>query len=329
MAPRHPGDAAAAEGVGLSVVVPVYNSAPGLHELVERCDATLAQTGTSYELILVNDGSRDGSWEVLQELADRYPGVVAVDLLRNHGQNTATLCGMARARGALVATLDDDLQHPPEELRVLLDHLRDRPDLDAVVGSWSRDQGGVRDVGTRVNAAVDRIAHGTPRGFHHTGFRLMRRPVVDAMLATRTRTPIVWSLLSRSTARVANVTVRHAPRRHGRSGYTFTSAVRLVLKNFLQGTTLPLRLLSVLGFLSAVLAFGVSVVVVARWAAGIDTPPGWASSTLAVTFFGGMTLFGLGLIGEYLRLLMIEARQPPRWSIRQVHGSGQEAPPGS
>lgn len=329
MAPQHPDETAPADPVGLSVVVPVYNSAPSLPELVERCDATLTATGLTHELVLVNDGSADESWQVLEELVDRYPGVVAVDLLRNHGQNVATMCGMARARGELVATLDDDLQHPPEELQVLLDHLRDRPDLDAVVGSWPRDRGGVRDVGTRVNATVDRIANGTPKGFHHTGFRLMRRPVVDAMLATRTRTPIVWSLLSRSTARVANVTVRHAPRRHGRSGYTLAGGVRLMAKNFLQGTTLPLRLLSVLGFLSALLAFVVSVVVVARWVAGIDTPPGWASSTLAVTFFGGTTLFGLGLVGEYLRLLMIEARQPPRWSVRQVRGSGQVAPPGS
>lgn len=305
----------------LSIVVPVHEAAPSLPELVERCRATMAGAGITHELVLVNDGSGDASWDVMCELSERFPGLVVVDLLRNHGQNAATMCGMARARGELVATLDDDLQHPPEELQTLLAHLHERPDLDAVVGSWPEDQGLVRNLGTRVNAIVDRVAHGTPTGFHHTGFRVMRRPLVDAMLANQTRTPIVWALLTQSTNRVENVPVRHAPRRHGRSGYTLATATRLVAKNFLQGTTLPLRLLSVLGFLSAVLAFVVSAVVLARWAAGIATPPGWASSTLAVTFFGGMTLFGLGLVGEYLRLLMIESRRPPRWSVRTVHRS--------
>lgn len=314
----------------LSVVVPVYNSASSLEELVERLLSALSQVGEPYEIILVNDGSGDESWEVIHGLLGAHPALVGVDLLRNHGQNAATMCGMAQARGDLVATLDDDLQHPPEELPTLLEHLHHHPDVDAVVGSWPQDQGLVRNFGTRVNAVLDRLSNGTPGQFHHTGFRVMRRPVVDSMLEHHTRTPIVWTLLTRSTSRVENVRVRHDPRRHGRSGYTLSSATRLVLKNFLQGTTLPLRLLSVLGFVSAVLAFVFSGVVLARWAAGIATPPGWASSTLAVTFFGGMTLFGLGLIGEYLRLLMIEAREPPRWSVRAVRtsdraGAGQGA----
>lgn len=303
--------------VDVSVVVPVYNSQQTLPELVDRITGTLAGIVASHEIILVNDGSADESWSVIERLAREHHGVIGIDLLRNHGQDIATMCGMDHARGRVVATLDDDLQQPPEELAVLFAHLQQRPDLDAVVGTWAHDQGLVRNLGTRLNAVLDRASNGTPRGFHHTAFRLMRRATVDAILASRTRTPIVWALLTQTTSRVENVTVRHAARQHGASGYTLYAATRLVLKNFLQGTTLPLRLLSVLGFVSASIAFLLIVLLLVRWAAGVSTPPGWASSTLAVTFFGGMTLFGIGLIGEYLRLLIIEARSA-RWTVREV-----------
>lgn len=305
----------------ISVVVPVYNAQDSLPALVARLQSVLTEIGGTYEIILVNDGSADRSWDVIEELCTpRERTVVGIDLLRNHGQDVATMCGLSHAAGDVVATLDDDLQQPPEELRVLHEHLMQHAELDAVVGTWRHDQGFVRDLGTRLNALLDRISNGTPRGFHHTSFRVMRRPTVDAILMSRTRTPIVWSLLTQSTARVQNVVVRHEQRPHGRSGYTLYSAARLVMKNFLQGTTLPLRLLSILGFVSASIAFLLMGWLIYRWLSGVATPPGWASSTLAVTFFGGMSLFGLGLIGEYLRLLMIEAREPPRWSVRQVTG---------
>ena len=310
---------ASTSAVDVSVVVPVHNSAQTLPQLVRRLRTTLAETTGTHEVVLVNDGSTDESWEVIERLAREHGEVVGIDLLRNHGQDPATMCGMDHARGHVVATLDDDLQQPPEELAVLLDHLDRHPQLDAVVGTWAHDQGLLRDLGTRFNALLDRLSNGTPRGFHHTAFRVMRRSTVDAILASRTRTPIVWALLTQATTRVENVPVRHVPRAHGSSGYTLRAAARLALKNFLQGTTLPLRLLSVLGFTSATIALLLIVLLVLRWVSGVATPPGWASSTLAVTFFGGMTLFGIGLIGEYLRLLMIEARSTP-WTVRRVVG---------
>lgn len=320
--PRQPDEAPWGSGqVDVSVVVPVHNSHRTVAELVERLRSTLTEAVDTHEVILVNDGSADDSWQEIERLAGEHREVVGIDLLRNHGQDIATMCGMDHARGHFVATLDDDLQQPPEELATLLAHLRQHPELDAVVGTWPHDQGLIRNLGTRLNALLDRASNGTPRGFHHTAFRVMRRPTVEAMLASRTRTPIVWALLTQSTARVENVQVRHEPRQHGASGYTLAAATRLVLKNFLQGTTLPLRMLSVLGFVSASVAFLLIVLLLVRWAAGVATPPGWASSTLAIVFFGGMTLFGIGLIGEYLRLLIIEARSA-RWTVRRVVGHG-------
>lgn len=308
----------------LSVVVPTYRGAPSLGELLDRLRSALA--GIDYEVVVVNDASPDDTWERLEALAPHHPELVAVDLLANRGQALATLCGLAHARGDLVATMDDDLQHPPEELPHLLAALTAHPGWDAAVGTWPRDHGSIRAAGSWLFAWVDRLAHGTPRGFRHTAFRVIRRPLVDALLSHESRTPLFGPLLTQLSDEVHNVAVAHEPRKHGTSTVSLRRAVSSVRANLIHGTTLPLRLLSRLGLLCAGAAFVLALVFVIRWLAGVDTPPGWASVFLATVFFGGVALFGLGLLGEYVGLMIQEVRRPPRWSVRRLIG-GADRPP--
>lgn len=308
----------------LSVVVPTYRGRESLGELADRLAKVLRRRQISYELLIVNDASPDDSWEVLQAISVEHPELRAIDLLVNHGQPRATMCGLAHARGELVATMDDDLQHPPEELDVLLDALLEHPDWDAVVGSWTRDEGTLRDIGSKVNEAADRLAHGTPKGFRHSAYRVMRRNVVEALLAHETRTPVVWSLLGQSAGRVHNVKIAHNPRPYGRSGFKFVDGAKLVLTSFFQASTLPLRGLSAFGILCSLISLLVGVVFIIRALLGVQTPAGWASSFLAVVFFGGATLFGVGLIGEYLSLVLQEVKRPPRWSVRRTIGTEED-----
>ncbi|MDP8931470.1 MAG: glycosyltransferase family 2 protein [Actinomycetota bacterium] len=311
----------------LSVVVPTYRGRDSLQELLERLSAVLRPRGLDYEVVVVNDASPDDTWEVLGKLAPDHPELRAIDLLGNQGQPRATLCGLAHARGDLVATMDDDLQHPPEELPKLLDALAQHPDWDAVVGAWPRDEGLLRDIGSWINETVDRLAHKTPKGFRHTAYRVMRRQVVDALLEHQTRTPVVWSLLGQVTSRVHNVEVAHRARPYGRSGFRVVHGVKLVLTSFFQASTLPLRALSAFGVLCSLLAFLIGLVLLVRYLAGVHTPQGWASSFLAIVFFGGATLFGLGLIGEYLSLVIAEVKRPPRWNVRTTIGYRQPVEP--
>jgi glycosyltransferase involved in cell wall biosynthesis len=269
---------------------------------------------------VVNDASPDDTWSRLEHLAPQHPELVAVDLLANRGQALATLCGVAHADGELIATMDDDLQHPPEELPHLLRALADHPDWDAVVGTWPRDHGLVRAIGSWLFAWIDRLAHGTPKGFRHTAFRVMRRPLADALLSHESRTPLFGPLLTQLSDQVHNVPVAHATRPHGTSTLSLRRAASSVVDNLIHGTTLPLRLLSRLGLLCAAVALVLGVVFFIRWLAGFDTPPGWASVFLTTVFFGGVALFGLGLLGEYVGLIIQEVRRPPRWSVRRVLG---------
>lgn len=302
----------------ISVVIPTYRGANTLASLLGSLREVLHERGVRFELIVVSDASPDDTWDVLSRLAPEMPELVAVDLLTNHGQPKATMCGMSQAGGAVVVTMDDDLQHPPDQLPLLLDALDAHPDWDAAVGSWPRDQSGVRNLGSRVHGLLDRLAHGTPAGFQHTAFRAMRRPTVDALVADQTALPLVGPMLTRAASQVHNVEVRHDPRGAGGSTFGYLRAVSNVTGNFVKGSTLPLQLVSALGFASAAVAALVGSVFALRWLFGVQTPPGWLSAFLSATFFGGTTLFTLGLIGLYLRVIVAEVHGAPRWSVRRT-----------
>lgn len=302
----------------LSIVVPTYRGAESVGELLDRIAATLRERDSNYEVIVVNDASPDDTWERLEGLAPQHPELVAVDLLANRGQAVATLAGMAHARGDLVATMDDDLQQPPEQLPVLLDALAANPRWDAAVGTWRRDHGIFRAAGSWVHAVVDRLAHGTPTSFRHTSFRVMRRPLVDALLAHETRTPVLGPLITQLSSQTHNVPVEHHDRKYGSSTITLRESITRVFTNLIHGTTLPLRLLSRLGLIVAFASLVVSLVFLIRWILGTDAPPGWTSSFLATMFFGGVILFGIGLLGEYTSVVIKEVRRPPKWNVRAL-----------
>ena len=311
------------KALDLSIVIPTYGGRDSLGPLLQRLRATLEPREIEYEVIIVNDSSPDDTWAVLTALSADHPELHAIDLLSNHGQPMATVCGLHHARGEWVATMDDDLQHPPEELPKLLDALAAHPDWDAVVGSWARDEAGWRNVGSWVHQYLDRIAHGTPKNFRHSGFRLMKRPAVRAIVEHETRAPVVGPLLKQTSSRVYNVEVSHDDREFGSSGFRVGEGVRRVLTNFLHGTALPLRIVSRFGMLCAVFSVLLGGFFLARWILGYETPPGWASTFLATVFFGGATLFGVGILGEYTHLVLLEARRPPRWNIRGEIGSSE------
>lgn len=305
----------------LSIVIPTYRSEASLPSLVERLHSVLAGLGRSHEVLLINDASPDETWATIGRLTAQYPETLrGIDLLHNHGQHVATMCGLAHARGALVVTMDDDLQHPPEELPKLLDALESHPEWDAVMGRWGRDQGVLRGMGSAIHAWADRLANGTPKGVRYSAYRVMRRPVVDAMVAHRTRLPVVGPLLTSVTSRVHNVDVRHDARAEGRSNFRFGHGVTAVMANVIQGSTLPLRVMSLFGVIVAAAAFAIGGVFLVRAMTGAPTPPGWASAFLATMFFGGMILVQIGLLGQYVHVIVQEVRQRPRWDVRRTAG---------
>lgn len=302
----------------VSVVIPAYRAAESLEKLLAALVAVFAEERKSAEFIVVDDRSPDATWRTLRELAASYPDMRAIRLQKNVGQMAATLCGISEARGEVIVTMDDDLQHPPEEVPVLLAALAKAPDWDVVIGSWERGNDGVfRSMGSRAFESIQNLA--VPHGSHlrHTGFRAFRRQVGEAMVNHETRHPVLPTLILEVADSVHNVEVRHAPRAFGASNFRLSSAIKLTLDNFVQSSAAPLYWITGFGFFISIAAAVVGLVYVVRGILGADTPPGWTSTFVAVIFFGGAILATIGLLGRYVAVIMTEVRRPPRWIVRE------------
>ena len=281
-----------------SVVIPVYKSQATLPSLVERLDKVLSSLADDYEVILVNDDSPDQSWDVIVTLSKQYPCVQGIDLMRNYGQHNATLCGVRLARHEIVITMDDDLQHPPEEIHLLLEKLGEG--FDVVYGvpkklphSWWRNLGSVLTKLMLVSAMGSKTVRDV------SAFRAFRTNLRQAFDGYNNPDVMIDVLLSWGTTRFAGVMVDEQPRSFGKSNYTFGRLLRLSLLYLTNFSTKPLRFSNIIGFFFTLIGFiGFLYVITIYFVAG--SVPGFPFLASAIMVFSGVQLFALGIIGEYL-----------------------------
>lgn len=313
-----PGRSPSERPLAVSVVVPVYNGAAALPELVARLRAALAGRAPDAEILLVNDGSRDASWQAIAELAaePRRPRVRGIDLRRNYGQHNALLCGIREAAGAVVVTLDDDLQHPPEEIPRLLDALSG--EVDVVYGTPRGEQHGLlRDLASRATKLVLRGAMGPEIAGRVSAFRAFRAELREAFAQYGNPYVSIDVLLSWATNRFAAIEVHHQPRREGRSGYTLRTLVRHAL-NMITGFSIgPLRLASAIGVASTLFGLLVLAWVVGRYLVQGGSVPGFPFLASVIAIFSGAQLFTLGILGEYLARIHLRLMSRPVYSVRR------------
>lgn len=307
---------------GVSVVIPVYQSANSLSELVARLTAVLERTSQGYEIILVNDGSPDASWGVIKGLAHQHGTVRAFDLARNYGQHNALLAGIRAARHDVIVTLDDDLQHPPEEIPKLLEKLAS--DYDVVYGTpVTRPHSWWRSGASAFMKIVLRGAFGAAMAREISAFRAFRTSLRRAFGAYSGPFVSIDVLLSWGTTRFAAVPVLQERRHHGVSRYTLRALVRHTLNMVVGFSVLPLRTASVLGL--ALSAFGgiVLVYVLGLFIWQGSSVPGFPFLASIIAIFSGAQLLVLGIIGEYLAGVHYRAMGRPPYVIRERIGSDE------
>jgi glycosyltransferase involved in cell wall biosynthesis len=298
----------------ISVVVPVYNSRDSLPELLRRLSAVLEPIAPSREIILVNDGSRDGSWGRIQELSRQYPGTLGINLMRNYGQHNALLCGIRRARFDVVVTVDDDLQHPPEEIPKLLERMT--PDVDVVYGTpQAQRHGPLRDLASIVTKLALQGAMGADTARAASAFRAFRTRVRDAFADYRGTFVSIDVLLTWGTVRFASVPVRHDARRIGESQYTFRKLVGHALNMMTGFSVLPLQAATFIGFGFTLFGIGVLAYVVGRYVIQGGSVPGFSFLASIIAIFSGAQLFALGIIGEYLARMHFRMMDRPAYAI--------------
>lgn len=305
----------------ISVVIPVYKSRDCLPELLRQLTGQLEFIGRSHEIILVDDASPDTTWSIILELTQKYRQLRAVQLMKNRGQAFATLCGFAHARGSIVVTMDDDLQHRPDQLPRLLEALEANLELDCVFGWFGEKQHtAYRNIGSNVMRWVTRRAFGLPKGFRSSTFRAMRRSLVRAILEHHTANPAIAVLVFSSTARLCSVPVEHAARYAGKSTYTLAKQVRLALDGICNVSMLPLRALSYSGIAACILSLFLVANFAYRYIMGYIGVAGWTTVVILISFFSGTILLSLGIIGEYMVRILREVRGAPAFVERERIG---------
>ncbi len=286
-------------GFTYSIVIPVFNSEPIVGDTIDQIVDVFTEAGLRYELILVNDGSSDRSWQVISERAARLTNVVALNLMRNYGQHYANLAGITESTGDYVITMDDDLQNPPDQALVLIDAAM--AGHEVVFGEFEQKQaGGVRRLGSKLIGIMNNRIFGKPADLVVSNFRILRRDVVDRIVGSRTTFPYITGQALMFSGDRANVLVRHDPRPVGKSTYNLVRIMRLVLTILFSYSSWPLRAAAALGFAIAGLSFLLGGVLVIRGLLRDSVVPGWTSTMVLVSMFAGFIIALLSMIGEYV-----------------------------
>lgn len=301
---------------GISIVIPAYNSEATLPLLFERLRGQLQTMRRDYEVIVVNDGSRDRTSSVMEREAAGDPKIRPINLMRNYGQHNAILCGIREARYQTCVTMDDDLQHPPEEIPRLLAELNSG--FDVVYGTPQTQQHGfLRNLASTVTKLALQEAMGAEVARKVSAFRAFRTNVRDAFADFHGSFISVDVLLTWGTTRFSAVPVEHHPRTLGVSNYTFRKLLIHALNMVTGFSTLPLQLASLLGFAFTVLGFVLFLYVVIRVIAQGGSVPGFPFLASVITIFSGAQLFALGIIGEYLARIHTRTMDKPPYTIRR------------
>lgn len=306
-------------------MIPVFNSASMLRMLLTRLRSVLDGMGVDFEILLVNDGSRDESWDCIVELGTVYPEVRGINLMRNYGQHNALLCGIRAASLPVIVTMDDDMQNPPEAIPLLIAKLEEGHDV--VLGSpAAANHGVIRNAGSSLTRWVLEKTMGAPLATQGSSFRAFRTSLREAFADYSSPTLSIDVLLSWSTDRIGAVKVPHAPRAHGQSNYTPMRLITHVFSMITGYSLLPLQITTMLGFIFTLVGIGVLMFVLGNYLIRGAEVPGFTFLACIIAIFSGVQLFALGVFGEYLARMFFRTMGRPTYHVREYVIAGRVVP---
>lgn len=300
----------------LSIVIPVYRSAEILPQLASRLEQVLPGLAQTFEVLLVCDGSPDNSWTVIRELAAKHKFIKGVNLAKNYGQHNALLIGIREAKHSVIVTMDDDLQHPPEEIHKLLTHLNEG--YDVVYGMAEQLK---HNVARNIASSSIKYMMQQMIGYENAGmtsaFRAFRTKVRDSFAAYHDKFVSIDILLTWGTSKFSRVLVQHNERHSGVSGYNIRKLLLHTVNIVTSFSSIPLQLASMLGFLFMMLGVVTVIYVLITYMINGGTVPGFTFLASLISIFSGVQLFSLGVIGEYLSRIHFRSMGQPYGIIRE------------
>ena len=302
----------------ISYVIPCYKSALTITGVINEIQSAMDNLKQyTYEIVLVNDCSPDNTFEVIENLVKQYDNICGIDLAKNFGQHAALMAGFHYITGDILVCLDDDGQTPADEVGKLLQEIENGQDV--VYAKYEHKRHSLfRNFGSAVNEKMAQFLLGKPKELYVSSYFAARRFVVDEMLRYDKSYPYVIGLVLRATKRITNVTVNHREREVGVSGYTFSKLIALWMNGFTAFSVKPLRIATWIGIACAVLGFIYGIYTIIKKFINPAVPLGFSSMMSALMFIGGMILFMLGLLGEYIGRMYISMNNAPQYVIREI-----------
>jgi len=301
----------------VSIVIPCYNSESTIGKVVEMIISEFEKMDHySCEFVLVNDASKDNTFESIRRIAEQYPFVYGINLLRNFGQHNALMAGLHYAGGEYVIGMDDDLQTHPSQIHKLIETIEEGYDL--VYGCYEKKKNSLlKNMTSKLNEVSSRILLGRPKEILSSNFWIITKGVRDETIKYKNYNPYIDGIFYRTTHNIGNVTIRHYKRESGSSNYTLRKLIRLWLA-YWNYSVIPLRISSVLGGVFAAIGFAAAIITVIRKIVSPGMPMGWASVFCAMLVFFGLTLMVLGIIGEYLGKIILSLNNTPQFIVRET-----------
>ncbi len=308
----------------VSIVIPCYNSEHTIGEVVDLCMEEFDKMdGYECEMILVNDFSRDGTFEAIRRAAEKYPNVTGISLAKNFGQHAAIMAGLHYVRGELVVGMDDDMQNHPSQIRQFLE--KEKEGYDVVFGVFQERKFGFMK---NLTGAVSRFLLWhlleRPKGIQMSSFWLARRYVIEKVKEYEGNNAFIQLLFFRTTHNMANIEIEHYEREVGQSNYTFRKGLKLFM-SFMNYSTIPLRLATVFGVLFSMAGFIAALVVLIHKLVDPSVAVGWSSLMCAMLILFGIVFLMLGILGEYVGKLILTSSKTPQYVIRDIVNEKRKA----
>lgn len=302
----------------ISFVIPCYHSEHTIESVVEEINMTMSDhVQDCYEIILINDGSPDATFTKIKELCSKHRNIIGVSMAKNFGQHAALMAGFRLASGDYIVCLDDDGQTPADEVYKLLDKVEEG--YDVVYAAYPHKKHSIfRNFGSLVNSKMTEWMLNKPKELYISSYFAAKKFVIDEMTRYTNPYPYVIGLVLRTTNNVTCVEVTHREREKGASGYTFHKLLALWINGFTAFSVKPLRVATFMGMFSAVCGFVYAIWVIIHKIINPVAPMGWTSTIIILLILGGMILFVLGLIGEYIGRMYISMNNAPQYVIKEV-----------
>lgn len=299
----------------ISIVIPVYNSAGIVESLCSRIAEGMS--AFSYEIILVNDCSKDNSWEKIVEQTASQKNITGINLKKNSGQDNALLAGLRQSKGNFVVIMDDDLQHDPNDITTLYNECKKGFDV-CYANFKSKKQNLVKNTGSNVNGLVASVLINKPKNIYLSPFKIISRSTVSEVVKFAGPYPYIDGILLTITQNITQVDVEHHPRAEGKGNYSFSLSVSVFIRLFTGFSVLPLRLATITGIIATVIGFLLSVKYLYDYFIKKDFIEGWTTVVILIIFFGGLILLTLGIIGEYIGRMYLTMNNKPQYSVSEI-----------